>query len=124
MTIPDDFLVYLMGIFASVLGISEFYRRKVIAEANEAHSHEQIETRLGDVLIDVQKISNRLNEIAKQPNYTNAHLERDIKEIKQRLLENSPALVGKELREIKDEIHKMQETVDLLERQIASRSVS
>lgn len=122
MTIPDDFLVYLMGIVASVLGILEFYRRKVIAEANEAHSHEQIETRLGDVLIDVQKISRRLNEIAKRPNYTNAHLEIDIKEIKQRLLETSPTLVAEELKEIKEEIHKMQQTVDLLERQIAFKT--
>lgn len=99
MTIPDDFIVYLLGVFASAAGLAEFYRRKVLADVEESNSHQQII----NLLEHVQKIETRLNEVVKQPNYTNPLLEKDVK-----LLING-------VQEIREEVRKMQETVSLLE---------
>lgn len=99
LTIPDDFIVYLLGVFASAAGLAEFYRRKVLADVEESNSHQQII----NLLEHVQKIETRLNEVVKQPNYTNPLLEKDVK-----LLING-------VQEIREEVRKMQETVSLLE---------
>lgn len=114
LTIPDDFIVYLLGVFASAAGLAEFYRRKILAEVEETNSHQQII----DVLQHVQQIESRLNEVAKQPNYTNLKLEKDIQEIKQLISQISPTSLEEDMQDIRTQLYKTQETLSLLERRM------